>query len=559
MNGSIKAKASIAATAAALALGGSLAGCNREPEADNSQVSYALPELPATLPLVAGTGSPVASALDASALPDVDPIGVARVSDPRQAYGFADAAYANTEALGDAPPDYGFDYGDVEPWAWQSNDDSLVFAEPLDEGYRAYYYRPGATEPYFIRDPYYSYGFAGGLLAVVYAADGGIVPYVDYGPRLAFASRYYARGRDLYVVSQRARRRPIYASTWVVQRPIIIVSRERWGSGRARQPAWAAYHRANFARQQRHWREEAIRRRADSRRFGEWREAGFRTAPPPRAIPAVWKDARWARDNRRYHPASDKVREAVIRERRDARQDQREAAERRQAAERIERRGDRRQAQRQEHQNRSEQARRQDHGRDQQEIKQARREQARRDKDLAQTQSRQEQGRQDRAEARRGREQRQRNAAQVERKQEQRERAERRADRPGGDASERRQRRQEPSRVERARAEQQQRLQPAARLEERREARQAQREEAQASARAQAERAQAQREQVERARAEREQSRREQAQRRAAPQIERARQQPQPQMQPQPQAQRQEAREDRQAARQQRREDRRNR
>lgn len=342
MTGSIRVKASMTALAAVLAL----AGCERgAEEADNAQLSYALPDLPATLPLTSGIASPISFAPDASALPDVDPIGVAQIADPTEAYGFADAAYTYTDTLGDAPPDYGFDYDGVEPWAWQGYDDSLMFAEPIDDGYRTYYYRPGAAEPYFIRDPYYSYGFAGGLLAVIYAADGGIVPFVDYGPRRAYASRYYLRGRDLYGASRRGRRLPIHAVSWAGQRPIILASRNRWAAGRAHQPAWGAYHNANLARQQRYWREEAIRRRADSRRFGEWRQAGFRSNPPPRAIPPRWADARWARDEKRYRPASDQVREAVIRDRRqDAQQDRRETVAERRIDQRqqVERRDDRR-------------------------------------------------------------------------------------------------------------------------------------------------------------------------------------------------------------------------
>ena len=48
-----------------------------------------------------------------------------------------------TDAIGDAPPDYAFDYEGVSPWAWQTSDDYVTYAEPIDDGYRYYYYEPG--------------------------------------------------------------------------------------------------------------------------------------------------------------------------------------------------------------------------------------------------------------------------------------------------------------------------------------------------------------------------------------------------------------------------------
>lgn len=298
-----------------------LAGCNRAPEADgNATAAMVLPELPATLPLDPGPAGAIDVAPAVSDLPEAPPLRLAQVADPADAYGYADAAYGYDAALADSPPDYAFDYADADPWAWQAYDGSTMFAEPIDDGYRYYYYRPGADEPYFIRDPYYSYGFAGGMLAAVYALDGGIVPYGDYGPRLGYASRYYARGRDLYLAGRRAQRRPVIAGVWLARRPVILASRERWGAGRERQPLWASYHRANQPRLQRYWEPERVRRAADSERFAGWRQAGLRGTPPPRAIPAAWTRERWAQDTRRFRPAADNVRERVAREdRRDAR------------------------------------------------------------------------------------------------------------------------------------------------------------------------------------------------------------------------------------------------
>ena len=294
--------------AAALALGSALVlgGCDRADQLVQDQQAASgtparLPDLPATLPLSPGEETPLASAPAAEALPDVAPVRAVRVADPSRTYAYADTAYDFADALGDAPPDYAFDYDDVDPWAWQGYDDSRVFAEPIDDGYRYYYYRAGAQTPYFVRDPDYGYGYDGGNLAVVYANDGAIVPWADYGPRLVYASRYIDRGRRLWRAS-RSRRLPVVAANWNARRPLILQSRRAWAEARVQQPGWAAY-RQRYNRDARsYWRPEARRREADARRFAGWQRQDFRTPPPPRAIPAGWQQAGWARDARRYAP-----------------------------------------------------------------------------------------------------------------------------------------------------------------------------------------------------------------------------------------------------------------
>ena len=298
----LKQGAASLALAAALVLG----GCNRANELTQEQQQEAstarLPDLPATLPLSAGEATPLAYAPAADALPDVAPVRAVRVADQSRSYAYADTAYDFADALGDAPPDYGFDYEGVDPWAWQGYDDSQVFAEPIDDGYRYYYYRAGADEPYFVRDPDYGYGYDGGNLAIVYANDGGIVPWADYGPRIVYASRYMNRGRNLWRAS-RVRRLPVVAANWNARRPVILQSRRAWAKARVQQPGWAAY-RQRYNRDARtYWRPEAQRREADARRFVGWQAQNFRTPPPPRAIPAAWQKASWARDERRYAPA----------------------------------------------------------------------------------------------------------------------------------------------------------------------------------------------------------------------------------------------------------------
>lgn len=285
----------LAAVAAALAL----AGCNPSDNQGRDQAAYQLPALPATLPLAPGGTTTPAYAPAAALLPASRQIGTARVADPRDDYAYADDAWGFADALGDAPPDYGFYYDDAEPWAWQGYDNSIEFVEPLRDGYRYYYYRPGADTPYFVRDPDYGYGYDGGQLAVVYGRDGRIIPDSDYGPRLDYASRYYSRGRALYSASHE--RRPVVAANWAARQNAIVDTR-RWAAARAAQPAWQQYHQRTEPQQARHWDEEQARRRADTVRFAAWQGNDFRTPPPPRAIPQAWTRASWAHDDHRFAP-----------------------------------------------------------------------------------------------------------------------------------------------------------------------------------------------------------------------------------------------------------------
>jgi len=71
----------------------------------------------------------------------------------------ADLAERKLEELYAARPDYEFEYDGIEPWAWETEDDWILYAEPLETGYRYYYYEPGEDYPYFVRDPDYGYDY----------------------------------------------------------------------------------------------------------------------------------------------------------------------------------------------------------------------------------------------------------------------------------------------------------------------------------------------------------------------------------------------------------------
>jgi hypothetical protein len=311
-----------------------IAACNQP----STRSAYDLPDLPATLPLALGEPSAVRYASAVAELPATGPIESVRVADPGRYYAYADNAWGFENVLDNAPPDYGFYYDDVEPWAWQGYDDSLIFVEPLEYGYRTYYYRPGFDEPYFIRDPEWGYGFDGGRLAVVYGPDWNVVPYEYYGPRLGYASRYFHRGRDLYRASRT--RHPVIAYDWVSRRNSIFQDRRGWIARGERQQAWQDYRRREAERMDRHWKPERARRNADEVRFAAWQDSNFRTPAPPRAIPADWKRAAWAKDERRFAPpdrgfagnATDRARAANRERVRIAQIDRRDAATQRLAA-----------------------------------------------------------------------------------------------------------------------------------------------------------------------------------------------------------------------------------
>lgn len=291
------------ATAATIALAAALSACGKG--SDQQMTAAAPPALPATLPLDASPPTAWPTAPEVAALPEAKPVRTVRVANPHDYYGYADAAYDYQRALSDAPPDYYFDYDGADPWAWEGYDQSVVFLEPVDDGYRYYYYRPGADEPYFVRDPYYGYGYDNGQLAVVYDSYGAVVPYNDYGARLDYAGRYLSRGRDLYMASRRGDRRAVSAANWTARRDAISAAQARWSTVRERQPQWRDYSSRVSSTQANYWREEGVRRQADARRFAAWRSDSFRSPPPPRAIPATWTSASWARDQKRFLPARD--------------------------------------------------------------------------------------------------------------------------------------------------------------------------------------------------------------------------------------------------------------
>ncbi len=315
-------RAVLAAVLPALAL----AACNQQPAASTADGNGAAPlaSLPATVPMTAAPATPLAAAPPVAALPAAAPARIVRVADPRQSYAYADRAYDMSQAVDTSPPDYGFDYGGVQPWAWHADDGSTEVAEPVGDGYRYYYYEAGARRPYLVRDGGYAYGYDDGSLAAVYGPDGRVLPPEQYAGRHAdHAGRYLVRGAALIATAAVVAHYGISAGDWRERRADFSSERARQEADQARQTDWRAYHGQHAAREHDHWRAEEAARDDRSRRFEHWRQDDFR-GPPPSAP---------ARDDRGDQPADMRNRQQQEQQR-GARADERQAMARRQQADR---------------------------------------------------------------------------------------------------------------------------------------------------------------------------------------------------------------------------------
>jgi hypothetical protein len=164
---------------------------------------------------------------------------------PDRAYPYAERAYSLDRAFYQAPPDYGFAYADEQPWAWQAADDSLMFAEPYDGGYRAYYYQPGAAYPYFVRDPNYGYALGqNGVLLALFDAAGALLSGDSYGRYAPAARDYWSRGYDLHSAYGRSPRYPVDPAVWSQRAPQLRQFQQPWISAPDRQPAWRQWRTA---------------------------------------------------------------------------------------------------------------------------------------------------------------------------------------------------------------------------------------------------------------------------------------------------------------------------
>ena len=289
----------VSATALALAL----AACGqqgRQATIDNQALGQelaVLPPLPEVQPLTEGPAAPVRYAPPMSRLPTVQRLGYADAPyDDR--YAWIDRADWISDTIGDAPPDYYFDYDDIEPWVWQTSAGYLIYAEPIDAGYRYYYYEPGADVPYFVRDPWYYYGYRNGRIATVYNRDGQYIAAADAARQAEAASRYYARARALRRAAAHGPQYGVPAAQWVERRPVIAAARTDWSEARQRVPDWQAYRQRNADAGRRLQPERVLRERA-AQRFASWEREGRPGRPPQLYVPDRTDRAETRDDNRR--------------------------------------------------------------------------------------------------------------------------------------------------------------------------------------------------------------------------------------------------------------------
>jgi len=216
MTKTLNAAAILLATAAAAS---ALAGC----KLDNR-------------PLLA-RGQPVADVYAAAPGP-LEPPELARLP-PSEAYAYPARAYRTSQAYYGEAPSYAFDYDGGEPWAWVSDDSDWMFAEPYDDGYRYYYYEPGAAYPYFVQDAGYGYAYSpAGALIGLFDAAGALLSedrYDAYRPR---ARDYWSRGYTLEQAYRIKPRREVDEAAWREREPVVADRRERWFRAASAQPVW---------------------------------------------------------------------------------------------------------------------------------------------------------------------------------------------------------------------------------------------------------------------------------------------------------------------------------
>jgi len=286
-NARLRLSIAIAAVAGAAACHSSASDRQATTVADNTMP----PALPSALPLSAGQMMPAAYAPPVRALPERERVRLGRLARPDDGYAYLDRAWWFDDASDRAPPDYRFDYDGVSPWAWDYDGGGRVFVEPVADGYRSYYYAPGADTPFFVRDPGYSYAFDGPMLVAMYGADGAPVELVPDMPSVRYASRYYTRGRDLHRADVVARRQGVAGPAWAQAQPRYAAVRQTWSGDLGRNGSWRAWHEAHIAQAQPYWRQQREVRHEGADRFAAWQRGGFAGPAPALYRPSASRPA----------------------------------------------------------------------------------------------------------------------------------------------------------------------------------------------------------------------------------------------------------------------------
>ena len=281
------------ATVALLTAGLALAACNKG--ATTVATADQAPPPAAALPLTTASTQPIVDAPPASQLPPAPPARIAQVSNPGDDYAYIDQASDLDYGVGNAPPDYTFDYDGDRPWVWRSNDGWEEVVEPLSGGDRYYYYQSGSDYPFLIRDPQYTYGFDNGALTVVYDHGGHALPWSYAQRQAAIAGRYIYRAHAIYMASQQNQHEAVAAANWQARQQRIANDHAVWAQNEQQTPDWAAYHQQHWDQNQAHWDDERYRRQAEASRTEQM-------LGDAAAAAVLWQAAQQAHDHGRGGP-----------------------------------------------------------------------------------------------------------------------------------------------------------------------------------------------------------------------------------------------------------------
>jgi hypothetical protein len=271
---------------AALLLTSCLAACqggNNADQAASSASSEGLAALPAPLPMstTQPASTAVAVAAAPAALPAARPVRLGRLPDPRQGYAYLDRAYYQQDAVEDAPPDYAFDEGGVQPWVWQAGDNGRVICEPVAGGYRYYYYNPGASTPYLVRDPDRAYAYNDDVLVGVFTLAGALIDYGPQTPPALYGARYFDRGRMLWDRADNGPHQPMNAWAWDQRRRDLAARRAAWRQQMADNAAWSDWAASHGPDEQAYWQPIRAQHQQAAQAFDGWQSRRFE-GPQPR-------------------------------------------------------------------------------------------------------------------------------------------------------------------------------------------------------------------------------------------------------------------------------------
>ncbi|HKR88273.1 MAG TPA: hypothetical protein VJS38_08865, partial [Phenylobacterium sp.] len=190
-------------------------------------------------PPAAASGTPPLGPLDPGVASAAYAPAVEAAAPAAQAYAYPRRAYQMSRMVYQRPPSYAFGYGDEQPYVWDGGGQGEMFAEPIDDGYRYYYYEPGEDYPYFVQDPDYGYAYGpNGALIALFAATGALIAadhWHDHAPR---AGAYWTRGYDLDRAYRHSTRYPVQPAVWRARAPAFYAGHDRWFRAAQAQPDW---------------------------------------------------------------------------------------------------------------------------------------------------------------------------------------------------------------------------------------------------------------------------------------------------------------------------------